>query len=275
MRPAWLAAAAAIAMSAAVWFKPWWSAPSDFAPATVAHIEPSLLRLPDGSVVEVNAGGEVTEHFTAQERRVRLVRGEAHFTVAKIAARPFIVEANGVAARAIGTAFNVRFRPDATVEILVTEGTVQVVAPVLAPHAGSPPAQLSLPASPAPALLEEGVPLTAGQRTIVSTLASARPIKRVVETLAAFEIERALAWQTGRLVLDATPLAEVVERINRHAASRKELPRLTVADPRLREMKFSGRIRPQNIESFVEMLETNFDVVVERRGDGEIILRQR
>jgi hypothetical protein len=40
-------------------------------------------------------------------------------------------------------------------------------------------------------------------------------------------------------------------------------------------MRISGRIRAENIESFVEVLETNFGVVAERRVEGEIILKRR
>jgi transmembrane sensor len=125
------------------------------------------------------------------------------------------------------------------------------------------------------ASFDEAAILTAGQRTVVSTLPSANPIQPIVETLAAAEIDRALSWQTGRLILDAAPLAEVVERFNRHAAGRKGLPRLTVTDPQLGEMRISGRIRSGNIESFVEALEANFNVIAERRPEGEIVLKKR
>ena len=83
------------------------------------------LTLVDGTVVEFSADSAVEPAFTAQERRVRLVRGEAHFSVVRDAARPFIVQAGTVAVRAVGTAFNVRLDP-ATVEVLVTEGKVRV-----------------------------------------------------------------------------------------------------------------------------------------------------
>ena len=39
--------------------------------------------------------------------------------------------------------------------------------------------------------------------------------------------------------------------------------------------KISGRIRSENIESFVEALEANFNVVAERRTEGEIVLKRR
>ncbi|MGH8018328.1 MAG: FecR family protein [Opitutaceae bacterium] len=278
--PTLMAAAAAIAIITTVVLKPWTSGHADITPAAgIAESVSSFVDLPDGSEIEINAGGEVRELFTADERRVKLVRGEAHFIVAKDSARPFIVEANGVAVRAVGTAFNVRFRPDAaSVEVLVTEGTVQIAPPVLAGSiavAGPASDAQQTPTKPTLSLVEDAAVLTAGQRTVVSTLASADPIKPIVETLAQAEIDRALSWQTGRLVLDATPLGKVVERFNQYAARRDGAPRLTVIDPRLGEMRISGRIRPGNIEGFVEALEANFNVVAERRTEGEIVLRRR
>jgi transmembrane sensor len=68
--------------------------------------------------------------FTDAERRVRLAGGEAHFVVAKNEAWPFVVEAAGVAVRAVGTAFAVRV-DGAQVDVLVTEGRVRVEQPAV------------------------------------------------------------------------------------------------------------------------------------------------
>src|SRR5581483_9214616 len=81
--------------------------------------------LADGSVVELNGNTQVQVAYSPAERRVRLVQGEAHFTVAKNKRRPFWVEAQGVSVRAVGTAFNVRLDPQ-RVDVLVTEGRVPV-----------------------------------------------------------------------------------------------------------------------------------------------------
>ncbi|MES2694843.1 MAG: FecR domain-containing protein, partial [Verrucomicrobiota bacterium] len=124
------AAAAVIVLSGMLWLKPWAKGPGVGMGATsIAQVAPRVLQLSDGSSVELNAASEVSEQFTAEERRVRLVRGEAHFTVTKNPARPFIVDAGGVKLRAVGTAFNVRLA-SAEVEVLVTHGRVQVTPPV-------------------------------------------------------------------------------------------------------------------------------------------------
>lgn len=118
------AAAAILAVAAiAVWQWPGAGVDSVRHATSVGGYERVLLA--DGSTLELNASSEVQVRFAAQERRVALLAGEAHFTVAPDAARPFVVEAGGVAVRAVGTAFNVRLAPEA-VEVLVTEGRVAV-----------------------------------------------------------------------------------------------------------------------------------------------------
>jgi transmembrane sensor len=81
--------------------------------------------LPDGSLVELKEGSRIAVDFSAEQRQVRLV-GEAHFQVARDAARPFVVNAQGVMVRAVGTAFSVRVDSD-EVQVLVTHGSVHVL----------------------------------------------------------------------------------------------------------------------------------------------------
>jgi transmembrane sensor len=83
------------------------------------------VTLPDGSVLQLNTDSVVETAYSPTERRVRLKKGEAFFSVAKNPQRPFWVDVGAVSVRAVGTAFNVRFRPEA-VEVLVKEGKVSV-----------------------------------------------------------------------------------------------------------------------------------------------------
>jgi transmembrane sensor len=256
--PARLAFAAAAAVAALFWLHP--PAPPPVARAAVAATNPHFLRLPDGSRVELNLGSEVAVHFTASERRIRLVRGEAHFEVAKNPLRPFIVEADSISVRAVGTAFNVRLGATA-VDVLVTEGKVGVIT-------ASDLAAL--------AALGPGLILVAGQRTAVPTTpAPSGPTQLVVEALTQHQIDRALSWQTSRLVFEAMPLAEVVARFNR-AADEPDGPaavRLKISGASLEALRISGRVRYDSIENFVEVLEEDFGVTAERHG-SEITLRK-
>src|SRR5262245_35342142 len=75
--------------------------------------------LPDGTTVEMNRDTSLVVQFSASERRILLVQGEAQFHVAKDSGRPFIVRAGGVDVRAVGTAFNVKVA-GSNIEVLVT-----------------------------------------------------------------------------------------------------------------------------------------------------------
>ena len=248
-----LAAAAAIALSVATYHFGTLSAPQPVGPATRV--------LAEGTVVELNDTAVIVADYTATERRVRLERGEAHFTVTKDATRPFTVTAAGVAVRAVGTAFNVRLA-DAAVEVLVTEGQVRLQSPpVLATPASSSSAQPSTSSSPPP---PERI-LAARQRAVVGTTPSdAAP---EIATLTPGEIARVLAWQHRLLDFTATPLGDVVAAFNRRNATQ-----LVLADPTLASLRVSAALRSDNVHGFVTLLETGFGVRAERRGDSEILL---
>lgn len=228
-------------------------------PPLVASAGPAVMlqALPDGSMAELNRGAVLTVDYTRGERRVRLEAGEVHFTVAKDPSRPFLVLARGVTVRAIGTAFNVRL-DGGSVEVLVTEGRVQVSED---PAAG-------LPGSPAgaPTVM---VPVLEARQRLVVTLDEPTVAAPQMAVLTTGEIERVLSWQHRLLDFTATPLADVIAEFNRRNAVR-----LVLADPELASLPVSVTFRSDNVEGFVGLLEAGFNVRVERRGDREILLRR-
>lgn len=235
--PAWLAAAAAFTVG----FFFYQTHAVETGPAPTADPGgPAYERrvLADGSVIEINHGAVVTVAYSDAERSVRLVQGEAHFTVAKDALRPFVVQAGQMRIRALGTVFNVRLEP-ARVEVLVTEGRVQVDAPAASGPAVEPP------------LLE------AGQRAII-TLQDA-VLQSVVAQVDADEIAAALAWQPRWLEFADAPLIEVLAEFNRQGG-----PQLVLGDPALARLRVGGSFRADNADGFVRLLESGFGVEAER-----------
>jgi transmembrane sensor len=200
--------------------------------------------LPDGSVAQLNTDSAIDTDFTPQERRVRVVRGEVFFNVTKDHARPFIVTSGPVSVRAVGTAFNVR-KNAASVEILVTEGRVQV--------ADASQGQSLVPSVASPA---EPPLLVAGERVLVAAPArksGTAPTTSKVEKISAAEVQRALAWQERRLEFDATPLAAVVAEFNRYNQRQ-----LVIADAKISAKRFSGSFRADSYEPLVRLLEADF-----------------
>ncbi len=252
-----LAAAAAVAL-AFVQFRP---APSASLPLsrsiTTAVGGLERVGLPDGSRVIVNTGSAVAIRYTAAERAVELVGGEAAFEVAHDAARPFVVRTDGVGVRAVGTAFIVRRRADA-VEVLVTEGRVSLGEvesgrDLLASAAGTPAS------SPAPAVL------AANQRAVIS-LASRELSAPVVAQVDAAAVARARAWQERRLEFSDERLDRIVAEFNRYNRHQ-----LIIADPALGAQLFGGKFPTDEPAALVRLLEINFGVVAERGAQGTVL----
>lgn len=237
-----LALAASLALGLFVWQQ------GGLVPAAAPRAETGSRQgtrvLEDGSTVELRGDSEIAVAFSDAERRVVLVRGEAFFTVAKNPARPFVVRAQGVDVRAVGTAFNVRLDPE-HVEVLVTEGRVHVTPPAAPASRATPPPDLPL--------------VEAGQRAVVPLATARTPsVARVGEE----EIARALAWQPRLLDFDSTPLGEVVAEFNR-----RNVTQLVLADDALAGMPIVASVRSDNVEGFVRLLEVGGSVRAERRGD--------
>ncbi len=239
-----LAAAAALTIAALGW----WRAAERFEPTAsglVAVGPRGGLALADGSVVQLNAGGEIIEEFDRNERRVRLTRGEAHFTVVKEPGRPFVVMAGALRVQAVGTVFNVNLQ-SARIEVLVTEGRVQLAS-----------------------ARESTAPLVeAGQRAVLETDRNGPAI--TVSRPDRAEIAHALLWQETLVPLGGATLAEIVQDFERRFGVR-----MVLADPELAGLRVGGRLRGDNPENFAKLLATTFDLEVEHSADGAWVLRKK
>lgn len=244
-----LAAAAAVAF---VLYLPKKTSPAPLAPAPLVFVAPIEQRtLPDGSVVELNRDADIAVIFTPGERRVQLLKGEANFQVAKNKERPFIVSAGGVEVRAVGTAFNVRLDAQA-VEIVVSEGRVRVDQPVSAASGGGHAV-----------LVPE---LGEGQSTVVALIPTAAA--PVVTTLDGTEMQERLAWQPRLMDFTDAPLADIVAEFNR-----RNPVHLVLEQPVVGAMRLSASFRSDNVEGFVRLMESDFDLRAEPRGN-DILLRK-
>ena len=247
--PVLLAAAAALALM----FTREQPAPTSETKPIAASLAGERRVLEDGSTVDLARGAAIEVRFSADERHVRLVRGEAFFTVAKNPVRPFIVNAGGVNVRAVGTAFNVRLDAK-TVEVQVTEGRVRVAQPTAL---SAPAVSLSNPpnglvAAPADTFLD------AGQSAVVPLppAVMAVPVPpAVAQTTPSRSPARLLDFQS-------VPLADVVAAFNREGRVQ-----LTIADAEIERVAITVSFRADNVEAFVRLLEATAGVTAERTGD--------
>jgi ferric-dicitrate binding protein FerR (iron transport regulator) len=88
----------------------------------------SIVKLPDGTTVWLNAGSKISynQDFDKSDRNVQLT-GEAYFSVATNKAKPFVVKTSGILVRALGTRFNVKAYPEEkTITATLEEGKIDV-----------------------------------------------------------------------------------------------------------------------------------------------------
>jgi transmembrane sensor len=249
-RLAWIAGLAAmLVVGLTIWwgdvFRPVTPDGEHYATDTTAQ---RSLVLTDGSVMDINIGSDVSLRFTAAERRVNLIKGEAHFQVVHDAARPFIVVADGVSVRAVGTVFNVRLVTNA-VDVLVVEGKIELV------REHEPRATI------APPLLH------AGERTHL--LRGDPSFAPKIEKLDPAAIRDLLTWQTPMTNFGDVPLREVIARFNH-----RNITKLVLEDVDLGERKIGGLIALDQVDAFVRLLERDGDIVADRRTAGQIGLRR-
>ena len=188
------------------------------------------IALEDGSTLLLNTASKVTVRLTKKQRDIRLVRGEALFDVAHDKSRPFIVQANDTAVRAVGTAFAVRLEA-AQVDVTVTEGVVEVADSKT--MAGLGPATQAT-------LRPEVKRVVAHERVVI-----ARARAPDVKPIAPAEADRQLAWREGLVSFDGESLQAAVAEINRH--NRRQI---VIDDPVLAAMPIVGVFRAIDLEGF-------------------------
>lgn len=241
-RRRWVGAAAAATVAVAVAAGWWWThegAEAQVLSTAVGQHRTAMLA--DGSKVILNTNTILETSFVADRREIHLRKGEAHFTVAYDATRPFRVYAGNTVVQALGTAFNVRVRDARDVEVLVTEGWVKVVAPRAAERS-----------------------LQAGQK-----LETADADLKVA-AVSGKALANALAWRDGAIIFDGVPLSQAIAEINRYAETR-----FVIADPAVGELRVGGRFRTGDIDEFLHGLETALPVGTRQTEEGLVYIEAR
>ena len=210
--------------------------------------------LPDGSLIEMKAGTVLEARFSTDERTVSMQKGEAYFSVTENADRPFIVNADGTAFRALGTAFSVELADDA-VSLLVTEGVVRV-------ETGPP---TSLEGSPDRQMAATETDLRPSQSTVIPR--KAVQLMPEIRTLSGEEIDAALSWKRETLDFGATPLAEVVAEFNK-----RNRDQIILAEESLAGVEIDGTFRSDNLPAFVRLLELSAGIKAKQDDTGRIVL---
>jgi transmembrane sensor len=151
--------------------------------------ERQTVSLEDGSQIELGTSSAIDVNYNGERRTVKLLTGEAFFTVAKDPARPFVVQAGDGQVAVLGTAFNVKIEDGVTVA--VTHNTVEVSA-----------------ASDRKRVSEGNLVHYDGK--------GVSPVKNA-------DLETVQAWRHDQLVFNDAPLNQVIDELQRYRHGRIQL----------------------------------------------------
>lgn len=213
------------------------------------------ISLNDGSVIHLNTNSQVEISFSNLQRKITLVRGEAHFDVAHDPSRPFVVVAGDNTVTAVGTAFNVELLNQEHFELLVTEGKVLVKEGALKSNS---PGELLAPSHPMNA---EGMLVKSGEKVFFD--GSNSPLK----TLSLDQVQRDLAWQQGMVVFQGEPLEEALFEVSRYTSIQFE-----VNDADLKQTRVAGYFKAGDIDGLLFALKNNFDIQSKKVDERTILL---
>lgn len=176
------------------------------------------VTLADQSQLTLDADSAIAVDFSHGQRRVKLIRGAAFFSVTHTG-DPFVVAAEQGEARVLGTQFEVRRQPHGA-QVTVLSGRVVVTAD------------------------EHGQQqiLTAGQQVAYAD--------GTAEKLHAVDSEAQLAWRQGWLTYYKTTLADVVEDLRRYYPGR-----IVLLNDELAARKVSGSFPSKDPQAVLNSLQ--------------------
>lgn len=183
------------------------------------------IYLPDGSTALLNAASGITftEGFNDTMRIVELA-GEAFFEVKKDAGRPFIVKTGDVSTQALGTSFNVRYRPSENkVQVALLSGSVNVNA-----------------------RNDEHIILEPGDLAVFDPV-----VKKLVKRT--WDYKKDFGWKDGILYFNRATLAEVKEKLEIWYGVTIEIHGQTNYG-----RHFTGSFKNENLQNIMESLSFTF-----------------
>jgi transmembrane sensor len=209
--------------------------------------EQRSITLTDGSVIDINSHSMIRVRYSARERNVDLLEGQALFHVAKNPTRPFLVSSTTTQVRAVGTEFDVYQKRGGTV-VSVVEGRVAVrlrseaagsettdLPRVTAAHQDESGARKPENGGNAPIFL------AAGEQVLVTTTAMRKADHP--------NIAIATSWTQRQLEFESASLSEVAEEFNRYNERQ-----LVIEDPTLYDFHISGVFSSSDPASLVRFL---------------------
>ena len=200
-----------------------------------ARGQQTKARLPDGSTVWLDTATRIEVVFYRRRREVRLIEGQALFSVQADGGLPFEVLSGALRTTVVGTRFAVRHTgsglgQDGGVSVAVEEGRVRV-------------ARSSVPGADPQDGADVGtaLELSAGQSVTADAAGG----------LARIEVDGAdrVSWREGRVNFNGTPLVKALAEFERYGDTG-----LWIRDPAVAALRVQGSFSLRQVAAFARAL---------------------
>lgn len=228
----------------------------------------SKVELPDGSIVWLNAGSQLTynKDFGKELREVTL-SGEGYFDVTKMKDKPFVIHTSNINIKVLGTAFNVKAYPeDKKTETSLIRGSIEVTIK------NRPNDKIIL--SPSEKLVVENDKVT--QRSVTGRT-DELPVTATLPLVSVNKLRYSpvdssvaeTAWMDNRLVFRDEPFEELAVRMERRYDVK-----IQINSEELREKKLNGIFDQESVSQALEALKEMIpSLKYEKEGNNIIINR--
>ncbi|WP_323755524.1 FecR domain-containing protein [Roseivirga sp.] len=201
-----------------------------------ASLNGEAAVLPDGSQVWLKEGSSISfpEEFSSEQREVTL-KGEGFFEVAHNPEQPFIVKAKQTETRVLGTSFNLNASQEGKrIELVLMTGKVRF------------------------STQEEVVILIPGDQVMIDEIGK---LSKKENSNGNF-----LAWKTGTLTFENTPMKQVMEDIANAYGITYEFE-----NPAFMNCPLTTRFENESIENVLQAIEALFDIEINESNGNYII----
>jgi len=191
--------------------------------------------LPDGSVVTLHAGSQITypSTFSKNSRNVEL-KGEAYFKVSHDRTKPFIVASGDARVEVLGTQFNINTTTlSGNMEVVLTSGKVSVY------YKDKP---------------QENALLAPGEKAVVAT--DHQQISKTANTDINY-----MAWKTRVLVFNNETLGQVVNTLQNVYQTQ-----VILTDNQLSGCRVTASFNDQSLESVLKVIKETLDLQLKQNG---------
>ncbi|NOS75672.1 MAG: DUF4880 domain-containing protein [Methyloglobulus sp.] len=202
------------------------------------------IQLADGSHILLNTDTAVSVDYQTNKRQITLHHGQARFTVAKDAQRPFEVQTDKLHVRALGTVFDIYKKAADDISVTVQEHSVAAWV------------QTENQGQPTQVKVQEGQQLT-------------YHVDGTLQPPSTIDLAQASAWQQRRLFINDRPLSELIAELGRYRVGR-----IFLADAQLLNLHVTGVFSLDNPDEVLARVRKILSLQETRLGSWWVVLHR-